>query len=106
MCLLVSAILLTYAVICGGGKTGSHRILDNKAARFFSGISMEIYLSHMVMFRLIEKLGIHQMFGNGWIQYCITVCLVLVGTVLFAVVMRRIINISENKFSVQTTRKG
>lgn len=105
LCLLVSIILLTYAIILGS-KTGSHRILDNKVARFFSGISMEIYLSHMVMFRLLEKLGLHQMFGNGWIQYCITVCLVLVGTVLFAVVMRRIINISENRFSMLITRKG
>ena len=76
-------------LLFAGGKTGSHRILDNKAARFFSGISMEIYLSHMVMFRLIEKLGLHQMFGNGWIQYCITVCSVLVGTILFAVVVRK-----------------
>lgn len=57
---------------------------------------MEIYLSHMVMFRLIEKLGLHQMFGNGRIQYCITVCLVLAGTVLFAVVMKKFIIIAEN----------
>lgn len=89
-----------------GGTAAGHPLLENRVTKFVSGISMEIYLSHMVVFRVIEKTGLNQMFGNGWIQYCITVCSVLIGTVLFAVVMRRIINISENRFSMLITRKG
>ena len=73
-----------------------HPLLENRVTKFVSGISMEIYLSHMVVFRVIEKTGLNQMFGNGWIQYCITVCSVLVGTVLFAVVMKKLIIIAEN----------
>lgn len=52
MCLLVSSSLLIYAIIKRGG-------LANIVTRFFSGISMEIYLSHMVIFRAVEKLGIN-----------------------------------------------
>lgn len=52
---------------------------------------MEIYLSHMMIFRIVEKLGIHKMFGNGLLQYVVTVVVVLVGSVLFAVVMQYLI---------------
>ena len=54
---------------------------------------MEIYLSHMVLFRLVEKMGLNRMFGNGWLQYFITVILVLFGAICFSVVINRIIKI-------------
>ncbi len=77
--------------------------------KFISGISMEIYLSHMVMFRVVEKTGLNQMFGNGVLQYIVTVMLVLAATIVFSVVMKKVINISESKFSMLLTasaRKG
>ena len=49
---------------------------------------MEIYLSHMVIFRVSEKLGINRMIGNGQLQYAVTVVLVLAGSTVFAVVMQ------------------
>lgn len=70
---------------------------------------MEIYLSHMVMFRVVEKTGLNQMFGNGVLQYIVTVMLVLAATIVFSVVMKKVINISESKFSMLLTasaRKG
>ena len=70
---------------------------------------MEIYLSHMVMFRVIEKTGLNQMCGNGVLQYIVTVMLVLAATIVFSVVMKKFIQFSENKFSVLRTasaRKG
>ena len=77
--------------------------------KFVSDISMEIYLSHMVVFRVIEKTGLNQMFGNGVLQYIVTVMLVLAATIVFSVVMKKFIQLSENKFSVLRTasaRKG
>lgn len=70
---------------------------------------MEIYLSHMVMFRVVEKTRLNQMFGNGVLQYIVTVMLVLAATIVFSVVMKKVINISESKFSMLLTasaRKG
>lgn len=69
--------------------------------RFFSGISMEIYLSHMVIFRVGEKLHLNSIMGNGWLQYIFTVLWVLAGAALFAVVMQKIFNIIENKIIVR-----
>lgn len=35
--------------------SGEWKWLSNKVVKYLSGISMEIYLSHMVLFRLTEK---------------------------------------------------
>lgn len=86
MCLLVSTTLLIYAIIMRGG------VLENRVTKFFSGISMEIYLSHMVIFRVVEKLKINRILGNGWLQYIVTSVLVIVGATVFAVVMQKIIS--------------
>lgn len=53
---------------------------------------MEIYLSHMVIFRVVEKLKINRILGNGWLQYIVTSVLVIVGATVFAVVMQKIIS--------------
>ena len=86
MCLLVSCTLLIYAIIKRGG------VLENRVTKFFSGISMEIYLSHMVVFRVVEKLKLTRILGNGWLQYVVTSVLVIAGATVFAVVMQKIIS--------------
>lgn len=48
---------------------------------------MEIYLSHMVIFRVVEKLKFNRILGNGWLQYIVTSVLVIAGATVFAVVM-------------------
>lgn len=101
--LLVSVTLLSYAVISGGMQKSY--ILENRITRFISGISMEIYLSHMVMFRVVEKLGLNRMFGTGWVQYAVTVILVLVGTVVFSAIMQRVIAIAEKRANDYLSRK-
>ena len=92
--LSVSVVLLIYAL----GKNRG-RVLENWFTNFFSSISMEIYLSHMVIFRVIEKVGINKMIGNGWAQYAVTVVTVLAGTVVFAVVMQKILGMIGKKIS-------
>ena len=69
-----------------------------KPVTFLSGISMEIYLSHMVIFRLIEKVHLNLCFGNGWIQYVFTCIMVIVFTVIFSWIMKRIIDRLKNVF--------
>ena len=44
-------------------------LLENRVTKFFSGISMEIHLSHMVIFRVVEKLKLNRILGNGWLQH-------------------------------------
>lgn len=105
MRLLVSTVLLIYAVICANsGISQKATLLQNNVTKFFSSISMEIYLSHMVIFRVIEKLGLNKAVGNGWVQYFVTVVLVLAGTTLFAVVMQRLIGVINNGIEAMVKR--
>lgn len=105
-CLLISVCWLSYAIICEGKSiTPKSYLLANKLTKFVSGISMEIYLSHMVIFRIIEKLGLNQIIGNGWIQYIVTVVIVLLGTILFAAVMQKLIGLAEKKSAEMRVRK-
>ena len=105
-CLLISVCWLSYAVICAGGGTARKSyLLENSFTNFISGISMEIYLSHMVIFRVVEKLSLNRMIGNGWIQYIFTVVIVLLGTIVFATVMKKLIRLAEKKIVEMRTRK-
>lgn len=45
----------------------------------------------MAIFRIVDKLGINRLFGNGWFQYIITVLVVICGTTVFAVVLKKVI---------------
>ena len=87
-CFLVSTSFLLLAISIGG---------YSRIVSFISGISMEIYLSHMVVFRLVKMMRLNIMFGNGWLQYFITVILVLVGAACFSVIVKKFIEIAEKK---------
>lgn len=104
-CLLVSASWLSYALICAGGETHKSCLLENRITKFISGISMEVYLSHMVIFRVVEKLRLNRIVGNGWIQYIVTVVIVLCGTILFAAVIQKVIGLVEKKLAGLRVRK-
>jgi len=55
---------------------------------------------------VIERLGLNTRFGNGWLQYLITVVLVLTATVIFSVVMKRVIYVAESKIPALVTSKS
>ena len=75
------------------------RVLENKFTAFISGISMEIYLSHMVIFRVIQKIGLNTVIGTRWLQYIATVVMVLIGATVFAFVMQKFISLIEKKIT-------
>lgn len=75
------SLYLVYAL--GVSKRG---VLQNPITRFLSGISMEIYLSHMVIYRVLEKIGIIHIFGEGVVSYVFTSLGALIGAIVFAVI--------------------
>lgn len=84
------SFMLIYAVVCG--YNCRRYILDNPVTKFLSGISMEIYLSHMVIYRLLEKMNIIHLLGKGIIGYIFAFIVVTVGAVVFSFVAQKIIN--------------
>ena len=59
-------------------------ILNNRVVRFISGISMEVYLCHMVMFRVVETVHLERFIADGDILYAFTCILVISGAVAFS----------------------
>lgn len=88
--LAVSSALLIFAL---GRKKG---FLSNRVMVFISSISMEIYLSHMLIYRAAEMGGFTAFFGNGWIQYLFTVMIVFLGAVVFSYSWKMAVRFGEN----------
>lgn len=81
--LALSCLLLIYAM----GITGKG-LLNNPVTRFLSDISLEIYLSHMVIFRVLEKLKLLKLFGDGLLSYLFASVATVAGAVVFALAAR------------------
>lgn len=101
----VSIVMLSAMVMYAISVNSKFTILDNKVFKFIAGISMEIYLSHMVIFRVVEKLGLTHKFGKGALQYAVTTILVLAGSIVFAFVLKKIIEIVGKFLSKKFSKK-
>ena len=85
--------LLTALGICAGKSV----LLQNRVVRFISGLSMEIYLCHMFVFRTIEKLHLIHVTGNEIVNYCLASVATFCGAVIMAFVMKRALAILTDK---------
>lgn len=56
--------------------------------RLLAKYSMEIYLSHMMVFRVLQKLGLNYLFGRGWASYLFTVICSVTGALFTAIIFR------------------
>lgn len=79
----IELIIIFTLLICYSISINT-KILDNKFTSFISNISLEIYLSHMFVFRIIEKLQFTNIFSNVYFSYIITCCICLIGTLILA----------------------
>lgn len=63
-------------------------ILTNKFTTFISSISLEIYLCHMVVFRIAEKLNMFHLAKNNMISFFISVFIIFIGSVILSNILR------------------
>lgn len=59
------------------------KLLSNRIMAYFSGISLEIYLAQMVIFRVVEKAKCLYLFGTGTISFILTCVVVIIGLIIF-----------------------
>ena len=67
-------------------------VLVNPIVKFLGGISFEIYLCPMVSYRVLEKLHLVHLFGNGLLAYIFTAVAVICGSVVFSVCAKWFLN--------------
>ena len=70
--LAVFTLWLVYAL------GAEHKWMHNRVIDFLSGISMEIYLCHMVMFRVVEKMHLERIINDENALFA-TVCILGIG---------------------------
>lgn len=75
-------LIYTLGIISGGG-------LQNCVTKFLSNISMEIYLCHMVMFRVIEKAHCTHLFKSDGFSYVVTAVGTIAGAIVFSLVVKK-----------------
>ena len=66
--------------------------LINPVANFLGGICFEIYLCHMVIYRVLEKLHLVYLFGKGLLAYIVTAIVVICGSIVFSVCAKWFLN--------------
>lgn len=67
-------------------------LLINPIMKFIGGISFEIYLCHMFIFRIVEKLHLLEITDNDYINYILVFIAVFAGATVFAYVAKMMIN--------------
>ncbi|OUN38698.1 hypothetical protein B5G28_08380 [Faecalibacterium sp. An77] len=82
---LLTRLLVVSSMLCWGisAKRCPHLV------QFLSGVSFEVYLCHMVMYRGIEKLQLLYLFGNNATSYITVVVMVSALAVVFSTVWNR-----------------
>ena len=68
--------------------TADRKLGENKLIKKLSSISFEVYLSHMMIYRVLEKLKINHMFGLNAISYSVMAFLTLTGAIAFSYVAK------------------
>ena len=88
--------LLTVLAISVEGVI-SRILLQNKFVQIAGPVSMEIYLCHMFVFRALEKIGFLHLTGNEVVNFIIVFAVTTLGSVVTAVVLKKIIAIITQK---------
>ena len=73
------------------------RILNNKVTYYLSGISLEMYLAQMLLFRVVEKSGCLYLLGHGWLDFLFVCVVVVIGLIIFIEIWKRLWSVAEKK---------
>ena len=80
--LVCFAVWLMYAI---GSKD---KVLNNRVVKYLSGISMEIYLCHMMFYRVVSMIHLDKFIGQCDVLYVVTCIGTLIGAICFSHVVK------------------
>ena len=73
------------------------KLLNNSMTKTIGEISFHIYLCHMVIFRIIEKVGLLNVFKNAWLSYIALFVMVFIGAITLAVLFNKLLLFLEKR---------
>ena len=77
------SIWIVYAIV-----DSNSILLSNKFMNYIGSISMEIYLCHMAIYRLIEKMGAVSIIDSAILNYVTVLLMTVLGSVLFSHIVK------------------
>ena len=80
------------------------RILSNNVMKYLSGISLELYLAQMLIFRVVEKMNCLYLFGPGWISFIAVWIAVIAGLITFIWIWNKVWDMVLNAIDKLKTR--
>ena len=81
------------------------KVFNNKVTSFISNVSFEIYLSHMFIYRCVEKLHLLHLFSNDILSYVFSSVIIIIGAIIFYYILKRIIDFLFNKIDEIKNKK-
>ena len=83
--LILFSFWLMYAI-------GSHdKILNNRFVSYISKISLEIYLCHMMFYRVVERFHLENIITNNDLLYLSTFFVTIIGAIVFSHMIKFIV---------------
>lgn len=82
---IISVVMGSWLIFAIGSQT---KILHNKVIDYLSGISMEIYLSHMLSFRAVSMLHVSKFINQPDLTYWLTCILTLAVAIGFSHIVK------------------
>lgn len=79
--LIKQIVVMSFWVIYAIG--GNRVVFNNRIINYLSKNSMEMYLAQMIIFRLIEKLGLLYIFGHGYSSFALVFIIEIIGLLVF-----------------------
>ena len=91
-------ILFSLIVIDGIISSGSIAValFQNKIIKYFGSVSMEVYLCHMFVYRVIERLNLKNVLSNEILNYVLIAIVTIAGSVILAVALKKFAQLVEN----------
>lgn len=92
-------VLFSLLSIVGISSIGdiSRYVFQNIPIRFLGTISMEIYLCHMFIYRIIEKLRVQGITSQPLINYALTASATIVGAIILSLILKKAIDLFEKQ---------
>lgn len=81
-------LLSGFALMLCGALMPDSKLLSNAITKKISGISFEIYLCHMMIYRIVEKLGLLHLFASERCSFLFAILIVTFGAIAFALVFQ------------------
>lgn len=92
-------MLLLFSLIMIEGIVSSGKlftlVFQNKAIKYLGSISMEVYLCHMFVYRVLERLNYQKYISNQILCYLAIAIITILGAMILSIVLKKVVQLVE-----------